>query len=149
MLDRSSTTRGAVLCAASALYITSIPLFDLTWGYVCSLPTLRFKGLTFLVVARHRCGYRNFQMTYSTYLSALPSTLKEPPAVFDLQTWIETAWSAGYDDVGRKQLGGRLIGRNKWIGTADIWVGLSFKGIRCRLCACLSWSLLEASEARC
>lgn len=36
MLDRSSTTRSAVLCAASALYITSIPLFDLTWGYVSS-----------------------------------------------------------------------------------------------------------------
>lgn len=112
MLEKSATTRSAVLCDAKTLYITTTPLFDLMWG----------------------CGYRNLQMAYSAAREVLPPPLNEPPTVFDFQTWIEDAWRDGFDEVGRKQLGGRLVGRSKWIGTADVWVGLSAQGIRCKLC---------------
>lgn len=72
-------------------------------------------------------------MAYSAVVDRLPSPLNEPLAVFDFQRWIEDAWRDGFDAVGKEQLGGRLIGRSKWIGTADIWVGLSAQGIRCKL----------------
>jgi hypothetical protein len=86
-------------------------MFDLAWG----------------------CGYRNLQMAYSTVGALLPPPLDAPPAVFDFQCWIEDAWRDGFDAIGKEQLGGRLVGRSKWIGTADIWVGLSAQGIRCKL----------------
>jgi hypothetical protein len=45
-----------------------------------------------------------------------PSTF-EKPSVRAIQAWIEDAWRAGFDAVGREQLRGKLVGTNKWIGT--------------------------------
>lgn len=54
----------------------------------------------------------------------------EGVAVWTLQEWIEDAWTAGFDQVGRAQFKGKMRGVRKWIGTADIWVGLMCSGIR-------------------
>ncbi|KXN90477.1 Zinc finger with UFM1-specific peptidase domain protein [Leucoagaricus sp. SymC.cos] len=41
------------------------------------------------------------------------------PSVRSLQKWIQAAWDNGYDELGRKELRNKIIGTNKWIGTAD------------------------------
>jgi len=52
------------------------------------------------------------------------------PSVYRLQQLIEHAWSAGFDEAGSRQLGGRLVGTRKWIGATEIYALLSFLGVR-------------------
>ena len=52
------------------------------------------------------------------------------PSVYMLQQLIERAWSAGFDEAGRRQLGGKLVGTRKWIGATEIYALLTFLGVR-------------------
>jgi hypothetical protein len=120
ILLSSPPTRSAILSLPTqTLHIAGLPWLDLTWG----------------------CGYRNFQMAYSSlrshYLSSssssldagLRESLREEVGIWSLQCWIEEAWAAGWDTIGKKQLGGRLKGVKRWIGAGDIWVGCVYRGI--------------------
>ncbi len=37
------------------------------------------------------------------------------PDISSLQAWLEVAWAAGYDVMGRDQLGGSVQGSRKWV----------------------------------
>jgi len=52
------------------------------------------------------------------------------PSVYRLQQLIEYAWSAGFDEAGCRQLGGKLVGSCRWIGGTEIYAVLSFLGAR-------------------
>lgn len=60
--------------------------------------------------------------------------LNEPisPGVRNLQAWIEDAWKAGFDKEGARELK-KLVDTKKWIGTADLWVAFSYRGIPAEL----------------
>lgn len=109
-------TDRAVLCYERTPHIA--PTFDRGWG----------------------CGYRNFLMACAalmdqqiqpSYLGCLNRPMS--PGVNNLQQWIEDAWEQGYDKIGAEQLKNKLVGTEKYIGTADIYVALSFRGIPCIL----------------
>ncbi|KAI6043056.1 peptidase family C78-domain-containing protein [Pisolithus marmoratus] len=109
-------TNRAVLCYERTPHIAAT--FDSGWG----------------------CGYRNFLMSCAalmdqqiqpSYFGCLNNPI--PPGVRNLQQWIEDAWEQGYDTVGAKQLRGDLVGTRKFIGTAEMYVALSFRGIPCTL----------------
>ncbi|TFK54817.1 hypothetical protein OE88DRAFT_1732116 [Heliocybe sulcata] len=86
------------------------------------------------------CGYRNFLMVCTALLSQ--TQRKEywdllekptPPGVRNLQKWIEEAWKQGYDKEGATQLKRQLVDTKQWIGTSDIYVAFSSRGVPCRL----------------
>ncbi|KAG8968290.1 hypothetical protein FRB90_010829, partial [Tulasnella sp. 427] len=68
-----------------------------------------------------------------SYFAMLESDPRCPPGIRNLQRWIESAWKEGYDTVGAQQLKHRLVGTTKWIGTGEIYVALTWKGIPCEL----------------
>ncbi|EAU88402.2 hypothetical protein CC1G_05168 [Coprinopsis cinerea okayama7 len=85
------------------------------------------------------CGYRNFLMACAClmvhpfqpmYFPLLDDPV--PPSVRNLQGWIEDAWDKGFDTEGKAQLK-HLVGTRKWIGTADLWVAFSSRGIPAEL----------------
>ncbi|KAI0048215.1 DUF1671-domain-containing protein [Auriscalpium vulgare] len=110
-------TRRAVLCYDRAVHIYH-EQWDTGWG----------------------CGYRNFLMActalmdqqfqdlYFSLLDASPS-----PSVENLKALIEEAWKAGFDVEGAKQLKRALVGQQKWIGTAELYVAFTYRGIPCQL----------------
>ncbi|CAE8654834.1 unnamed protein product [Polarella glacialis] len=55
------------------------------------------------------------------------------PSVQTLQAEIERLWEAGFDPPGRQQLGGWLVGSQKWIGTSEACVLLRGHSIRCNI----------------
>uniref|UniRef100_A0A1I8JA26 Zinc finger with UFM1-specific peptidase domain protein n=1 Tax=Macrostomum lignano TaxID=282301 RepID=A0A1I8JA26_9PLAT len=85
------------------------------------------------------CGYRNLQMLLSSmcrepaFLQLVFNNVPQVPSVRKLQQLIEDAWSAGFDPVGRDQLGSRLVNTRKWIGTTEVFALLSFLRVRCRV----------------
>ncbi|KAI0093943.1 peptidase family C78-domain-containing protein [Irpex rosettiformis] len=111
------TTQKAYLCSPTAVHVESEG-WDKGWG----------------------CGYRNYLMAsaalmdqerqprYSTLLDS-PS----PPGVRRLQALIEEAWKEGYDEEGANQLKHKLSGTSKWIGTAELYVAFTYRGIPARL----------------
>lgn len=92
------------------------------------------------------CGYRNALMFLTSVVSSnpqyqcvyAPSGSDIGPGVQMLQQWLEEAWregmssrstcvyggtliygnGAGYDQDGKNQLKGSVVGTNKWIGTS-------------------------------
>jgi len=52
------------------------------------------------------------------------------PSVNMLQQLIEKAWAAGFDEAGRQQLRGKVVGTRKWIGATEIYAVLSFLHVR-------------------
>ncbi|KAJ2864852.1 hypothetical protein FB639_005165 [Coemansia asiatica] len=85
------------------------------------------------------CGYRNCQMLLSSVLScakegsneiAESSLTDATPSVRKLQEMLEMAWSEGFDFDGAQQLGYRVVGTKKWIGTTEIYCILAHLGIR-------------------
>ena len=79
------------------------------------------------------CGFRNAQMLCAALLAgergdvfrgALFGGSGVVPSVRSLQGWIERAWEQGWDAGGRAQFGGRLIDRESWIGTSEVWAML-------------------------
>ncbi|KAG8952651.1 hypothetical protein FRC04_004013 [Tulasnella sp. 424] len=69
----------------------------------------------------------------ASYFAMLESDPRCPPGIRNLQKWIESAWKEGYDSIGAQQLKHRLVGTTKWIGTGEIYVAMTWKGIPCEL----------------
>lgn len=118
LLAASSNTAHAVL-SSPAIHIRYSFGFDTTWG----------------------CGYRNALMLISALLLNCPQYRRifspeaqgSDPGVRRVQGWIEQAWAAGYDQMGRDQLRGRVLGTRKWIGTTELYTMFSWMGVGCRL----------------
>jgi hypothetical protein len=73
------------------------------------------------------CGYRNTQMLLSSIRE--DDELKHVlfnnnqtviPSIYKIQDLIESAWSKGFDLMGKEQLNGCLKNTSKWIGSSDI-----------------------------
>ncbi|TFY70523.1 hypothetical protein EVG20_g2472 [Dentipellis fragilis] len=86
------------------------------------------------------CGYRNYlmactalmdQQTQIGYFSLLDGP--PPPSVRNLQYLVEEAWNKGYDEEGAQQLGSALVDTRKWIGTAELYVAFTYRGIPAQL----------------
>ncbi|KZT26492.1 DUF1671-domain-containing protein [Neolentinus lepideus HHB14362 ss-1] len=116
-LSANPSVTHAVLCFDQTTHVLS-EIWDRGWG----------------------CGYRNFLMACTALLTQ--TTRREywdllenptPPGVRNLQRWIEDAWKMGYDKEGAEQLKRQLVGTKKWIGTADIHVAFSARGVPSRL----------------
>ncbi|KAG9040236.1 hypothetical protein FRB95_000165 [Tulasnella sp. JGI-2019a] len=116
---KTNTASRAILCHESATHVAG-QQFDRMWG----------------------CGYRNFLMASTAlvaqqqqqmYFPLIDGDPNCPPGVRNLQRWIEEAWSSGYDKVGAEQLKHKLYGTSKWIGTGEIYVAFTYKGIPAQL----------------
>ena len=86
------------------------------------------------------CGYRNIQMLCSHLLRRSPALRKRlfegaeyVPTVPGIQAQIERSWALGFDPAGRLQLGGRLRGTRKWIGTSECCALLRGAGLPARI----------------
>ncbi|KAI0637117.1 peptidase family C78-domain-containing protein [Trametes polyzona] len=86
------------------------------------------------------CGYRNYLMACAAlmdqprqpvYFTLLDSGA--PPGIRNLQELLEEAWRNGFDKEGAKQLDHRLVGTQKWIGTTDLYVAFTYRGIPAQL----------------
>ncbi|KAA1474854.1 DUF1671-domain-containing protein [Dentipellis sp. KUC8613] len=86
------------------------------------------------------CGYRNYLMACTAlmdqpmqigYFSLLDGP--PPPSVRNLQHLVEEAWSKGYDGEGAQQLSNKLVDTRKWIGTAELYVAFTYRGIPAQL----------------
>ncbi|KAJ7756846.1 peptidase family C78-domain-containing protein [Mycena maculata] len=112
----AGNTRRAVLCYDRAVLVNR-ELWDAGWG----------------------CGYRNFMMACTSLMDQQIQPLyfplldhPMPPSVRNLQHWIEDAWEAGFDPEGARQLK-NLVGSKKWIGTTDLQVAFTSRGIPSKL----------------
>ncbi|GAA5892188.1 hypothetical protein JCM8208_001469 [Rhodotorula glutinis] len=96
------------------------------------------------------CGYKNAQMIFSslrhlpqyanlfsaaTSASSSSSSSASPslapiPTIREWQEIVEQAWAAGHDPEGARHFGGKLINSRRWIGTTEIYVALTWLGIR-------------------
>ncbi|KAH7341878.1 peptidase family C78-domain-containing protein [Rhizoctonia solani] len=112
-------SKGGALCSPLVTHYGT-ELWDLGWG----------------------CGYRNFLMACSAlaaqdvrpeYRELLMDDICGPPGVRNLQVWIEDAWRRGYDTHGAAELRHHLLGTRKWIGTAELYVAFTSRGIPARL----------------
>jgi len=98
---------------------------------------------------RWGCGYRNFQMLFSSlvaddvfyqHLSQQPffkgknkSPLAKPPyipSIITLQDLIECAWKEGFDPEGAAHFKYRLKYSSRWIGATEIVAALRYLRIR-------------------
>ncbi|PCH38291.1 DUF1671-domain-containing protein [Wolfiporia cocos MD-104 SS10] len=114
--ERGKTQR-AWLCHEQTVHINS-EAFDRTWG----------------------CGYRNFMMVCTALMVQQQQPMyyplldhPTPPGVRNLQACIEEAWAKGYDEEGAKQLKCRLTGTGKYIGTGELYVAFTYRGIPAQL----------------
>ncbi|EKM55631.1 uncharacterized protein PHACADRAFT_173790 [Phanerochaete carnosa HHB-10118-sp] len=103
----------AYLCSDVAVHVQT-ESFDRGWG----------------------CGYRNFLMSCAALMGQQLQPMYFPlldapisPGVRNLQQWIEDAWSRGFDEEGRDQLKQKLTSTRKWIGTGELYVAFSSRGI--------------------
>ncbi|KAJ7702364.1 peptidase family C78-domain-containing protein [Mycena rosella] len=112
----AGNTRRATLCYDRAVLVNR-ETWDAGWG----------------------CGYRNFMMACSSlmdqpfqplYFPLLDDPI--PPSVRNLQQWIEDAWKAGFDPEGKRELK-KLVDTKKWIGTSDVQVAFTSRGIPSKL----------------
>ncbi|GAB4821175.1 hypothetical protein N2152v2_008221 [Parachlorella kessleri] len=55
------------------------------------------------------------------------------PDIPSLQAWLECAWQAGFDPQGAEQLGGKVQGTRKWVGTTEAAALLRYFGVRARV----------------
>lgn len=75
------------------------------------------------------CGFRNIQIM----LSSLPNFTGPIPDIQTIQKTIEAGWREGIDPYGRDHFGGRLVGKNVWIGTTEAWVFFLKMGYRTKI----------------
>lgn len=61
---------------------------------------------------------------------ALCFGLQRIPSIGELQDYLEMAWEAGFDVEGARQLGNRVKGTTKWIGTTECAALLRMFGFR-------------------
>ncbi|KAF7359376.1 hypothetical protein MSAN_01280200 [Mycena sanguinolenta] len=109
-------TRRAMLCYDRAVLVTR-EAWDASWG----------------------CGYRNFMMACTALMDQQSQPMyfplldhPIPPGVRNLQQWLENAWSEGFDPEGAKELR-PIVGSKKWIGTSDVQVAFTSRGIPSKL----------------
>ncbi|KAJ7093184.1 peptidase family C78-domain-containing protein [Mycena epipterygia] len=112
----AGNSRRAVLCYNQAVLVNR-EVWDAGWG----------------------CGYRNFLMACAALMAQPFQDMYFPrldhpisPGVRNLQQWIEDAWKAGFDPEGARELK-KLVGTRKWIGTSDIQVAFTSRGIPSKL----------------
>jgi hypothetical protein len=55
------------------------------------------------------------------------------PNILSLQAWLESAWAAGFDQLGCAQMGSSMQGAHKWIGTTEVAALLRYFGIRAHI----------------
>lgn len=87
------------------------------------------------------CGYRNAQMIISSlyqnpiYNELLKNAIgsNSMPSISRMQKMIEQAWSDGFDEPGKEQLGCKLFETRKWIGATEIVTLFSWMRIECQL----------------
>ncbi|GBG69048.1 hypothetical protein CBR_g3746 [Chara braunii] len=86
------------------------------------------------------CGWRNIQMLCSNLIKTREDAKRTlfggsgfVPSIKDLQQWLEVAWRSGFDVVGAEQLGWKVYGSKKWIGTTECAALLRFFGLRARI----------------
>ncbi|KAH9901238.1 peptidase family C78-domain-containing protein [Cubamyces lactineus] len=86
------------------------------------------------------CGYRNYLMACAALMDQQVQPMYFPlldaplaPGVRNLQKTLEEAWQKGYDEEGAEQLQHRLVDTKKWIGTADIYVAFTYRGVPAQL----------------
>ncbi|KAH9951283.1 peptidase family C78-domain-containing protein [Amylocystis lapponica] len=109
-------TQRAWLCHEQAVHINTD--FDRGWG----------------------CGYRNFLMACAVLMAQSQQPMYFPlldaptsPGIRNLQACIEEAWDKGYDKDGANDLNHHLVGTRKWIGTAELHVAFTSRGIPSQL----------------
>ncbi len=69
-------------------------------------------------------------IAYPQYRTVFPSLPVEiAPGVGQLQTWMDGGWREGYDEIGNRQMKGKIVGTRKWIGTS----GARGRGIFCEI----------------
>ncbi|RPD79922.1 DUF1671-domain-containing protein [Lentinus tigrinus ALCF2SS1-7] len=114
--ERGPTER-AWLCFEQAVHVQGEP-WDRTWG----------------------CGYRNYLMACAAlmdqqhqpmYFPLLDAPV--PPGIRNFQILLERAWRDGYDEEGAHQLNRELLDTCKWIGTAELYVAFTYRGIPAQL----------------
>eukprot|EP00051_Salpingoeca_urceolata_P008934 m.110082 g.110082 ORF g.110082 m.110082 type:complete len:552 (-) comp16017_c0_seq2:135-1790(-) len=85
------------------------------------------------------CGYRNLQIVCSHLMNdpAMAAVLfygcKFVPTLPCLQALLERAWKQGFDPIGAAQLGNRVVGTRKWIGTTEVCCVLRMFGVGTRI----------------
>ncbi|KAI0646907.1 peptidase family C78-domain-containing protein [Trametes meyenii] len=110
-------TRRAWLAFERSVHIGS-QVWDKTWG----------------------CGYRNYLMACAALMDQQQQPLyfplldaPKPPGIRNMQETMEEAWRNGFDREGASQLENQLVDTSKWIGTADIYVAFTYRGIPAQL----------------
>ncbi|KAI0670529.1 peptidase family C78-domain-containing protein [Trametes maxima] len=86
------------------------------------------------------CGYRNYLMACVALMDQQQQPLyfplldaPKPPGIRNMQETIEEAWRNGFDREGAIQLEHDIVDTSKWIGTADIYVVFTYRGIPAQL----------------
>ncbi|KND04835.1 hypothetical protein, variant 2 [Spizellomyces punctatus DAOM BR117] len=113
-------------------------------AYTCHSSVIHYEGS--IMDRGWGCGYRNFQMLLSSLLQMPPyrdlviaslqqdcdprSECLRVPEIATLQSMAESAWRAGFDQMGASHFSGRLVGSRKWIGATEIAATLLWMGIR-------------------
>ncbi|KAI0781089.1 peptidase family C78-domain-containing protein [Trametes elegans] len=86
------------------------------------------------------CGYRNYLMVCAALMDQEQQPLyfplldsPTPPGVRNLQVLLEEAWRNGFDDEGAQQLHHKLVDTCKWIGTGELYVAFTYRGVPAKL----------------
>ncbi|KAI1796022.1 peptidase family C78-domain-containing protein [Ganoderma leucocontextum] len=89
---------------------------------------------------RWGCGYRNYLMACAALMDQQIQPMYFPlldtpstPGVRNLQILIERAWRDGYDLEGAEDMRRKLVDTSKWVGTAELYVAFTYKGIPAQL----------------
>eukprot|EP00747_Dinoflagellata_sp_TGD_P186785 gnl/TRDRNA2_/TRDRNA2_44068_c0_seq1.p1 gnl/TRDRNA2_/TRDRNA2_44068_c0~~gnl/TRDRNA2_/TRDRNA2_44068_c0_seq1.p1 ORF type:complete len:347 (-),score=67.75 gnl/TRDRNA2_/TRDRNA2_44068_c0_seq1:102-1007(-) len=99
------------------------------------------------------CGYRNVQMLIGHLLQSNCKAAEGKlfgglvPSISSLQSELERLWACGYDTEGAAQLGGRVSGTKKWIGTSEACILLRGQSVRCNIVAFRGSSDVSAADA--
>lgn len=142
LLEKSSSTRLAVLCTAKVEHIKS-QFGDFGWGCGYKSACMVYSALRH--VDQYRDLLREELNTESDSKDAQGSTRSEKrradgltsredvadiPSIGELQQIAEVAWEAGFDEEGRKHFQGKLVGSRRWIGTSEVYTMFTWLGIR-------------------
>lgn len=135
----NSSTRSATLCTPNAVHIKSQP-GDFGWG--CGYRNAQM----ILAAASQLEQYQNLfndavappEMPESNGNGSVhkrkecPNERSMPdiPEIAQLQEIAEAAWKKGFDPEGRDHFKSRLVGSRRWIGTSEVYVMLTWLGIR-------------------
>ncbi|EIW60199.1 uncharacterized protein TRAVEDRAFT_164804 [Trametes versicolor FP-101664 SS1] len=86
------------------------------------------------------CGYRNYLMACAALMAQQRQPMyfplldtPTPPGIRNLQVLLEEAWKNSFDEEGAEQLHYKLVETTKWIGTADLNVAFTYRGIPANL----------------